>query len=257
MFTTVAYYQSLNPAGVETAITPVPDPHVRVTGNDLYVPALSKLMGAAAMVSTTTTVSRGRLRAPSMLRVTRISVSAVQGAAAAINLPADPHAVRIWHYGLPQLATNEALDFLVTSAPAAAQIHAGVVWLADNPPQTGAAGEQFTIRASSTVAAVAGTWTNQSPLTFDDQLPVGRYSITGFRAFSTNLIAARLVIPGYAWRPGVLGCNSVTHREDFRFRLGHLGEWGQFDEVTLFTIDVLCGAADAAFDYHVDLVKIS
>lgn len=256
MFHTAAYYQSLNPAGVETAIPPVVDASIRVTGNDLYVPALNRLLGVAAMVSTTTTVSRGRLRAPSMLRVTRSAVGPVQGAAAAINLPGDPQAIRLWQASPPQLSTNEALDFLVTSAPAAAQIHAGVVWLADGPPTPYTQGEIFTIRATSTTAAVAGAWTNVAPLTFDDQLPVGRYSIVGFRAMSTNLLAARLVPPGYPWRPGVLGCNSVTHRDDFRFRHGHIGEFAQFDAVTLFGIEVLAGAADAAFEFHIDLVKI-
>src|SRR5882724_9958595 len=256
MFTTVAYYQSIQPVGVDIRLAAVADPHVRVQGNDVYVPALNKLMAAAAMVSTTVATAYARLDAPSLKRVARYVIAGIQGAAAAVNLPSDPQDVELHYVGLPQLATNEALDALVNSTPAAPQIHSVIVWLADQAPSRQAGGEIFTIRATSAIAAVAGVWTNVG-LTFDDVLPVGRYSIVGMRAESTNMIAARLVVPGYAWRPGVLGCNSGSHREDERFRRGELGEFAQFDEVTLFTVDVLANVADATQRFEFDVVKIS
>ena len=257
MFTTVAYYQSVDPGALDVKIPAVADPTVRVQANDLYVPTLNRLMGAAAMVSTTGGLGIARLAAPSLLRVSRYVIAGINGAAAAINLPLDPQNVELHESGYPVLATNEALDAIVNSDPAAAQIHSVVVWLADSLQAKIQPPEIFTIRATGATACVAGTWTNISPLTFDDQLPVGRYSIVGMRAQSANLLAARLVIPGYAWRPGVLGCNTAAHREDERFRRGYIGEFAQFDEVTLFTVDCLAGAADAAEIFEFDVVKLS
>jgi len=256
MFTTVAFYQSIQPVGVDIRIAGVADPHVRVQGNDVYVPALNKLMGAAAMVSTTVATAYARLDAPSLKRVARYVIAGVQGAAAAVNLPSDPQDVELHYIGLPQLATNEALDALVNSTPAAPQIHSVIVWLADQAPARQAGGEIFTIRATSAIAAVAGVWTNVG-LTFDDVLPVGRYSIVGMRAESPNMLAARVVVPGYAWRPGVLGVALASGREDERFRRGEVGEFCQFDEVTLFTVDVLAAAADATQRFEFDVVKLN
>jgi|SRR5882724_3997201 len=256
MFTTVAYTQNLDPAGVDTKIAAVADPHVRVQGNDIYVPTLNRLMACAAMVSTTVTVQYARLDAPSLKRVSRYVIAGVQGAAAGNNLPADPQDIEFHYTGLPQLATNEAIDAIVNSDPAATQFHSVVLWLSDSAPLRGNYSEIFTIRASSVTAAGVSNWTNVG-LVFDDVLPVGRYSIVGMRAESTNMIAARLVVPGYAWRPGVLGCNSGSHREDERFRRGELGEFAQFDEVTLFTVDVLANVADATQRFEFDVVKIS
>ncbi len=256
MFTTVAYYASLSPAGLDVKVAPVADVSVRISGNDLYVPALNQLLAVAGMVSTTVATAIARLTAPSLLRVSRQVAAPIQGAAAAINLPGDPHAIALFTGGLADLATNEALDAIVNSTPAAAQIHSVVVWLADSSPSPVLPAEIFTIRATGATALVAGTWTPVSVLTFDDQLPVGRYSIVGMRAQSPNLIAARLVVPGYAWRPGVLGCNSPSHRDDWRFRQGRVGEYAQFDEVTLFSVECLAGAADAAEQFHFDVAKI-
>jgi len=217
---------------------------------------LNQLYAFAAMVSTTTATALARLSAPSLLRVARQLVSPVQGAAAAVNLPGDPHAIAVFAGGLADLATNEALDAIVNTAPAAPQIHSVVVWLADSTPGPVLPAEIFTIRATGATALVAGTWTSVSALTFDDQLPVGRYSIVGMRAQSPNLLAARLVVPGYAWRPGVLGCNSAAHRDDWRFRQGRSGEFAQFDEVTLFSVECLAAAADAAEQFWFDVAKI-
>lgn len=256
MFTTIAYYQSVDPGGLETKIAGVADATVKVVTNDIYVPALNRLMGATAMVSTTVAVQYAKLDSPSLRRVSRYTIAGIQGAAAAVNLPADPQNVELHIVGLPQLATNEALDALVNSDPAAPQIHSVIAWLADTPPQRVSASEIFTIRAASATAAVAGSWQNVA-IVLDDVLPVGRYSLVGMRAESTNMLAARVVVPGYAWRPGVLGCNSGNHREDERFRRGEIGEFAQFDEVTLFTVDVLAAAADATQRFEFDVVKLS
>jgi len=65
------------------------------------------------------------------------------------------------------------------------------------------------------------------------------------------------VVPGFPWRPGVLGVALASGREDERFRRGEVGEFCQFDEVTLFTVDVLAAAADATQRFEFDVVKLN
>src|SRR5260370_34818524 len=86
------------------------------------------------MVSPTLAPAIARLPSPSLLRVSRQVAAPIQGAAAAINLPGDPHAITLFTGGLADLATNEALDAIVNSTPAPAQIHSVIVWLADSSP---------------------------------------------------------------------------------------------------------------------------
>lgn len=255
-FTTVAYYLSTDPAAVDTKLTPVADPSVRISGNDLYVPQLNRLMAAAAMVSTTGGQGVARLTSPSLLRLARTVISPVNGAAAAVNLPLDPPSILVYENGGVGLATNEGLDAIVHSDPAAAQIHSVVAWLCDNYPGVVKPADAFTIRATSATAAIAGSWVNVA-LAFDDAIPVGRYSIIGMRGQSTNMLAARLVVPGFAWRPGVLGCAGAAARDDRRFRYGNLGEYAQFDSTVLFSVEVLCAAADATQIFEFDIAKIS
>src|SRR2546425_13263252 len=110
MFTTIAYYQSIDPAGVETKIAGVADATVKVVTNDVYVPALNRLMAVTPMVSTTVAVQYAKLDSPSLRRVSRYPIAGIQGAAAAVNLPADPPNIEVPHVGLPPLATNQAPD---------------------------------------------------------------------------------------------------------------------------------------------------
>jgi hypothetical protein len=255
-FTTIAYYQSVDPAGVDVRLPPVLDPTVRISGNDLYVPALNKLMAAAAMVCITGGLGIARLTSPSLLRLARTNIAPIQGAAAAASLPGDPPSITVYEAGGIQLATNEGLDVIINSDPAAAQIQAVVAWLCDQFPAEVNPGDVFTLRATGATALVAGSWINV-PLTFDDAIPVGKYSIVGMRAQSATMLAGRLVVPGFAWRPGVLGCLTSSHRDDRRFRMGNLGEFAQFDSLTLFSVECLAEAADATQVFEFDVAKIA
>jgi hypothetical protein len=112
----------------------------------------------------------------------------------------------------------------------------------------------FSIRWHCATAVTAGTWSNL-PLIFDDILPVGHYQVVGFRAQSVNLIAARLVFKGYAWRPGCIGAATGVAVGDDTFRHGLLGVWGEFDSVTPPNVDFLAAAADAVQSGTLDLIK--
>jgi hypothetical protein len=110
-----------------------------------------------------------------------------------------------------------------------------------------------TVRATSSTTLTAYQWTNGA-LTFDQTLPAGRYQVIGMRAQSTGLIAARLVFPGYAWRPGVIGYDAVGKVEPLRFRFGNMGILGEFRHDSPPSVDFLSSSADTSEEVYLDLV---
>lgn len=60
------------------------------------------------------------------------------------------------------------------------------------------------VRATGTTTLTADTWTSVT-LTLDTSLEPGRYTVVGFLPISANVSAARLILPGQVWRPGVIG----------------------------------------------------
>jgi hypothetical protein len=152
------------------------------------------------------------------------------------------------------LAPGEQLNFEAFANPAAAQIQWGVVWLADAPIAP-AAGAIFSVRATSATVVVAGAWTNVA-LTFEEDLPRGRYQLVGMFPVSAGMIAARAVFVGYSWRPGVLGSDLINDLQHPMFRMGALGAFGEFEDIEPPTIDVLAVSADATQEFWLDLIQV-
>ncbi len=256
MFTTVAYYRSVDPAGAYVNLLPVADQHVFTSGNDITIPGLAQLVAAAAGVASGGLVVC-RLESPSLRDIARIYIDPVNGGADAAALPDVPPKLLDRRGNPLVLAPNEALDAFINSDPTAARIQWAVVWLADGPIAPYAAGpEILSLRWTATAVGVAGSWVNAN-IVFDEAIPVGTYDVVGFRAESATLIAARLVFRGGAWRPGVLGNTTSAQFGDQRFREGNFGLFGTFQQITPPSVDFLCSAADAAQQGTLDLVKVA
>jgi len=256
MFTVAAWQESIDPAGVFSALNAVPDQHLTVAGDNIQVPTLNRIIAAAAGVETTA-AQQARITAPSRRVLALQRVAPTQGNAAASSVPADPHRVMDLRRSPLQLVTGEQVNFELNSNPAAAAIQWGVVWFADGPTEP-LEGPIFTIRADATTVLVANTWTNGAFI-FSENLPRGRYQVVGFRAQSTGLVAARLVFVGAGasgWRPGSLGTNNDRHLEHMMFRNGQLGVWGEFEDIEPPTVDYLSVSADAAEVLYLDLVQV-
>jgi len=101
---------------------------------------------------------------------------------------------------------------------------------------------------------VANAWTNGA-LTFSQTLPRGTYQIVGMRANSAGLRAARLVVPGYSWRPGCIGCDADSDLAADRFRHGKAGVWAEFSHDAPPTVDFFSASADTAQVVLLDLIK--
>ncbi len=255
MFTTLAFQQSLDPAGVFTQVAPaLQEQSVTIRGNAIQVPTLAQIIAAAAGVEIAVE-SFARFVSPSLRQLLLENIEPFSSAAAAAVTPASPHPV-VDRRGAPvPLVPGEALTFELSSNPVAAQIQWGVIWLADGPVAP-IGGAIRTARATGATALIANTWV-AVPLAFTEDLPRGRYQLVGLRARSAGLVAARAVFvgPSATARPGCLGNPTQQGLAHDMFRWGQLGVWGEFEDIEPPQIECLAVSADAAEDFYLDLIQ--
>jgi len=245
-FTLVAF-QETQPLGTLVNVAGLADPHVRVAADDIYVPdALPFLAAYYALLDTLCT--QARIESPTLRRLANIDVQPFDLA----TEPGTPP-LPVMITGNPKaLEGSEGLQFKASCVQAfTARL---LAWLSDGP-LTPVTGEIFTVKANGTTTLVASAWTNGA-ITFEQALPRGRYQVVGMRVKSAGLVAARLVFPGYAWRPGVIGCDAYTDIERIEFRGGRMGVFGEFDHDLPPTVDYLSISADTAEEIWLDLIKI-
>jgi len=248
-FTLIGYTQSQDSA-VLVSVAALVDPHVRVVGNDVVVPdALPYVGGVYGMGAS---ITRAQLVSPSIRRRYPFEVTPLE-------LLAQPTGLNAFNpfFGSPiGLDPDEALNFQAAEGGAGATRSTGLVWLCDGSTTPIMGEEIFTIRATNASTLTAFAWTNGA-LTFNDTLPAGQYMVTGMRASSAGLQAARLVFSQYPWRPGCIGSDTLGRQTNPIFRLGALGEWGQFAHNTPPTVDFLSVSADTSQTVDLDLVLVS
>lgn len=245
-----AYYGSVDPATSLIKISAVPDQALRVDGNDIVVPGGVPNLVAEAALSASTVPYYAQVSSPSLRELANQDVDPV---VAAVVFGGNPPIQD--HFMTPrQLKANESLNFAIAATGGAAAANYGLVWLA-NGALSPVTGNIFTVRSTANASLSAGQWVNSS-LTFDDTLPAGTYNVVGMRAVGTNLVAARLVMVGGAFRAGVPAVNSVGQR-DFRYgRFGQMGSFGIFDVNQPPTVDCL-GVTDTSQTIILDLIKTS
>jgi len=248
----VGYYKSVLSAGTLAALTPVPDPTVTVQGNDLLVPAKYNQVVFGAALTVAHALTQAQLQAPSLrgMYFPDLTPRVLAATFANIQRLGDLSQTPL------QLQTNEGLQFFSDGGGDGTTAEAcyGLVWLSDGA-LTPAKGKVYTMRATAAVALAAGSWVN-GPLTFNQTLPVGTYSIIGMRAEGANLVAARLVFIGQSaiTRPGVPGAGGANTSDLDQFRMGAAGAFGSFDSTTPPSVDCL-GVTDTSQVFEFDLVK--
>jgi len=245
-FTLVAY--SAAAAGINASLAFLPavaDPHVRVVGNDIVVPADFKYLWGGYAVGPT--ITRAQFSSPSLRRTFLPEIAPLDFGAA---LPASPAKFFIQDDSPIQLDGGEALDVLLTNTASDRETILAFLGPGASKPDVR---PSFTMRVTATPTAVAGAWTNGA-VTFDQTLDAGSYDIVGARFRSTNLIAFRFVFVGGTYRPGAVGYAATTSLDNPKFRSGNLGIWGSFRHNAPPTVDFLANAADASFAGELDLV---
>ncbi len=250
MFHLAAWYESLDPAGVLTPIAAVVDQSVFTSGNDIRVPTqMPNIVGQAALANDAS-ASAAQIQSPSLRAMVNLDIEPIVKAA---TFGSPPEV--LFHPLAPiTVVADEPVNFALASDPAAPTDHYGLIWFGDGPQQS-VPGNIFSVRASSTLTLVKGTWINGT-LLFGQTLPLGRYTIVGMRARGLNLVAARLVFVGGAFRPGVPAINGVPDHDPLVFRYGRHGAFGVFHSNTPPTVDAL-GSADSAQDYIFDLLQVA
>lgn len=248
MFTMIGFYDATAHAAL-AAVDGIADPHVRVSGNDIYVPNLNKLLGYFAGGSGCT---EARLQSPSLRRVVNQRINPVYPEA----LPANSYYGDRGHFfkAMPRtLDIGEALNAYCLNVAATAEYV--FVWLMDKLDPL-PAGEMVSIEADATITLIEGAWVNGA-LTFGQTLPAGRYAVAGLRAAKHECIAARLVFPDTSPRPGTLGRGHYYEHDFPETRYGGLGNWGEFEHDAPPTVDVIGSAAGAqAIVFTLDLVQV-
>jgi len=245
-FTLVAYTSAA--AGINAALTALAaaaDPHVRIVGNDIYVPNDFHFLWGGTGIGPTMT--RAQFNSPSLRRTFLPEIAPLDVGAA---LPASPRKILLFDESPLPLDPGEALDAFITNT--ASDRETVLAWLSGGPSKVDDR-PSYTLRVTSTPTAVAGVWTNGA-ITFDQTLPAGTYDVVGARFRSTNLIAFRFVFVGGTYRPGAIGYAATTSLDYDKFRQGNLGIWGSFRHNAPPTVDFLANAADASFTGELDLV---
>jgi len=252
-FTTIAFYEHVDQGGAYVALNGVADQHVRVVGDDIQVPDLAQVILVAGGVEGTTAY-RARLVSPSLRERSLFQLAPLNSASATATEPSSPPAIVDLRDNPVVLVKGEQLNFEALADPATPEIQWGVVWLADGPP-TPIKGPMFTARATGSTTLSAGSWTNVA-LTWDEDLPRGRYQAVGLLPISAGMIAARFVFVGGGYRPGALGNDALSDLGSEIFRYGRLGVFGEFEDNEPPTIDCLAVSADTIETFYIDLIQI-
>lgn len=244
-----AYYEDVDQNGALLPIAAVPDQSVTIQGDDVRVPIeLPFIIGEVAMTAAAT-ITAAQLQSPSLRATANIDIEPLVDGVVFGNPPES-----LMHPNNPiAIKGDEALTMHMNTDDAAAEIHYGLVWLSDGRLQS-VEGDIISIGATSAITLVAGQWENGS-LTFNQDLPVGRYSIVGMRARGTNLVAARLVGIGSIWRPGVPAVNAISDIDNKKFRYGMMGVYLEFHTNTPPKMDCL-GVTDVAQNYIFDIIRL-
>lgn len=248
MFTLVGYYDATQHDAL-AAIAGIADPHVRVQGNDIYVPSLNKMLGVFAGGATLTDC---RMQSPSLRRMVNQRVEHVYP---------EPMPPGSWYGAIAHIYKErprtldiaEALNAFVINV--AATVEYVFVWLMDKLEPL-PAGEIVSLEGEAVRTDVIGSWVNGA-LVFTQTLPSGRYAVVGMRARHDQCVAARLVFPDTSPRPGCIGVPKFYTPTIPEFRYGGLGSWGEFEHDAPPTIDTL-GAAAAEHTHFIqlDLIQI-
>lgn len=234
-----------------TGLAPVRDNVLASSGTSGFlVPGGMKAIAAWAGSAT---LSRSRLVAPSLLRVSYPFIRPATTAAT----PGDNPNFQVLFDSPLVFKDNEVMGADAIHGAVGSETVRCLVWLSDGmeaPPP----GSSFWVKYISSTAAVADTWTPISVAM--DQLPEGKYVVVGMEHWSATAYAARLVFPNKIMRPGTLaisgGTSPASARTHASFYDGRFGVFGTFAAFTPPGIEVLATSTDASHEGYLRLVKL-
>jgi hypothetical protein len=124
----------------------------------------------------------------------------------------------------------------------------------------------FVLRFAATglPATMANAWSPIGPVSFDQNLPAGAYTVVGFEHWSPTAIAARLSFPGMYLRPGTLSVAGSALggtmfppnvRPERLFYEGGIGVYGSFHSFAPPSIEVLTSGNDTMLEAYFTVIR--
>ncbi|MDH5199605.1 MAG: hypothetical protein OEW93_01855 [Candidatus Bathyarchaeota archaeon] len=246
-FTVVGWFENQDSAALINVLA-LADPHVRVVGDDIIVPAWAKNLVGIYAYGVDLTLAR--LVSPSLRRLANPDISPLDKADEPTS---NPPFHDFFDTPIP-LEVSEALNFQGAEDNAAAGDMAAFAWLGSEITPA-PAGQIFTVRSTQTVVALTVDVWNNRAFTLDQTLPAGRYACVGARAQAAGLRAFRFLPVGETHRPGALGFDADGDIAPARFRNGKVGVWFEFEHNAPPTVDLMSLSADTAVNIWLDLVQ--
>lgn len=243
----LAAFNSSLAASTLAPISAVSDGILAIQNNNFILQEDHNLIFAAAMSAD---LQRARIVTPKFRQITTPWIRPIISAAVPGTEP------RVADYRATPLKLREREEISVEafqSNAGAQEVTAilGIAWGDVSTPP----GDPYTMRGTSTTAAVADTWT-QISVTWQDSIPVGVYAAVGLEVVSTNGRAARLILENQYPRPGSISATTIGAEQHSMFKKGGLGVWGRFNSVRMPNVEVFANAADASHEVYLDLIRI-
>jgi hypothetical protein len=238
MYHTLAWAESIAQAA-EADLAPVNDDMVTQQNSHFLLPKDMQLYGAVAYGAT---IERARLSSPKYANIGGVYIRPIQASLAGAN-----DANFSWHDRVPiTFRGQEELIAYSYQDGAGAEVNAVVAFLGGTltpVPRT----QVWPVRATSTTAAVANTWTTLT-YTLGTALPAGRYGIGLVEHVSATAKAVRCIFDEGAWRPGAPSVAAEAQRLNDQWYQYPLGIWGYFETYALPRLQVLCNTTDNAHE---------
>lgn len=231
-----------------TDVAAIPDNILAIQNGHFFPTQDYKLLYAFAAGATL--VNRARIVSPSLRQITTPWLRPTNsGLTVASPLP-----VADYRDNPFRIRASEELEMDIMQTSGGAGVAVGVLGLQTiySPPPVG---DIYTMRGTSTTAAVSRTWT-QIAMTWADSLPQGVYNIVGGKHISTNGIASRLSLENQVARPGSVSDTAVGSIGHPMFIKGGLGSWGLFTNQRMPIVEVFVNGTDAVHEYYLDFVRV-
>jgi hypothetical protein len=244
------FYSAADLGQALTAIAAAADQSITIpaSGTGVVVPSSTPKLAGAFAVMEPATALQVQLQAPSLRTRTYPSIEPFTLDA---SVPSATNPVMWWGDNPTDLEPSETLQVFVDSDEAVAQ-YVGVL-LADGPVKP-VTGKIQSLRFTGSITSTAANWVSGT-VTFDQQLPSGRYRVVGMRIKGTGLVAGRLIFDDQTARPGVPAALLSGGLDAKYARLGASGGWGDFDSTNPPKLEVIGGTASAQVGF-LDLIKI-
>lgn len=252
MYHLAAYYKDITTATL-MELEEVPDGIFASTNKHLQPPADAQLIWAYAAGSA---LERVQIETPFLRQVVSPWIRPIANSLVPISLP------EVAWYLDTTFRFRALEEIIVRGYQASGGNDDTVVLLAiGDSLQPVPGGMYYTLRGTVAPAYTAFVWNLIPPsdITWDVQLPQGRYALCGIDAIASEGIGLRTTFDGQFYRPGVLTSAALVDLHDPKFTDHRVGKFGEFPQTNFPRFELFPSATNAAGDLEIymQLVKVA